>query len=257
MNSRSRIDCFGLQIAGLSTDEILRAIQANDSKRPFWIVTANPEILLCAKRDPSYADTLRKAGLRIADGAGLRILGLLRGKRIIRTAGADLAEALVAWAHETGQSAGFIGGVPGTAARACAKMAQKYPGLKCFAEQGGIVSLEGKGDDANEEARHRLTLQAPDILLAAFGHPKQERWIERYVSDFPSLKAVMGVGGTFDYWAGTVRRAPKWMREIGLEWLYRLIKEPKRWRRIWDAVVVFPWYVLKELTHSSKIRKIF
>jgi len=230
---------------GLTSEEIIREIEHQKPNNPLWIVTANPEILLFAKRDPAYAETLAKADLRIVDSIGLKLLGFLRGKRLARTTGVDLSEALVAWAHETGQAVGFIGGRnPGTASRAYAKMAQKYPGLKGYAEHGGSIAITGEGDDANDEARRRLTLQSPDILLVAFGHPKQERWIERYASDFPSLKAVVGVGGTFDYWSGAINRAPKWMRVVGLEWLYRLIKEPKRWKRIWDAIVVFPMLAL-------------
>jgi N-acetylglucosaminyldiphosphoundecaprenol N-acetyl-beta-D-mannosaminyltransferase len=253
MNSHSPINCFGLEIRGLASEEIIHEIENQKPNDPYWIVTANPEILLHAKRDPAYAQTLRNADLRMVDSIGLKLLGLLRGKKLTRTTGVDLAEALVARAHETGQSVGFIGGeAPNIAAKAYGKMMQKYPGLKGFAESGGIISPSGEGDDANDEARSRLTLQAPDILLVAFGHPKQERWIERYLSEFPSLKAVVGVGGTFDYWGGAVKRAPTWIRAIGFEWLYRLIKEPKRWKRIWDAVVVFPIEAIIDLLKKKR-----
>jgi len=245
MNSPSQINCFGLEIRGLTSEEVIREVEHRKPNSPCWIVTANPEILLHAKRDSVYAQTLRNADIRIVDSIGLKLLGFLHGKRLARTTGVDLSEALAAWARETGQTVGFIGGeAQNIASKAYAKMAQKYPGLKGYAENGGAVTITGEGDGANEEARRRLTLQAPDILFVAFGHPKQERWIERYISEFPTLKAIVGVGGTFDYWGGAINRAPKWMRVVGLEWLYRLIKEPKRWKRIWNAVVVFPVLVL-------------
>lgn len=248
MNSHSRIKCFGLEIQGLTSEEVIREIENRQPDNPYWIVTANPEILLHAKRDSVYAQTLRNADARIVDSIGLKLLGSIQGKKLIRTTGVDLAEALVAWAHKTEQTVAFIGGeAPNIAAKAYAKMAEKYPGLKGTAENGGVISKNGEGDDANDEARHRLTLLAPDILLVAFGHPKQECWIERYLNEFPTLKVIIGVGGTFDYWGGAVQRAPKWIRSIGMEWLYRLIKEPKRWKRIFDAVVVFPVLAVIEL----------
>ncbi|USN52839.1 MAG: WecB/TagA/CpsF family glycosyltransferase [Candidatus Nomurabacteria bacterium] len=91
---------------------------------------------------------------------------------------------------------------------------------------------KGIGDLANEEASMRLSQFDPQIVLVAFGHPKQELWIEQHKTDYPSLKAIMGVGGTFDYWSGAVKRAPRWMRQVGLEWLWRVFIEPKRIKRI-------------------------
>ncbi len=85
-----------------------------------------------------------------------------------------------------------------------------------------------------------MMLFSPQVLLVAFGHPRQESWIASHRNDFADLRAVVGVGGTFNFWAGRIKRAPAWMRTIGLEWLWRLSQEPKRWRRIWNAVVVFP-----------------
>ena len=85
----------------------------------------------------------------------------------------------------------------------------------------------------------------PDILFVAFGHGKQEKWINEYLRDLPSVKIAMGVGGAFDYLSGQTSRAPLWMRKIGLEWLYRLIREPKRLKRIWRAVIIFPIYFVK------------
>lgn len=248
MNSRSQIECFGLTIDGYSEERIIHEIETKTDQKPYWIITANPEILLYAKRHPSYAKTIASADVRMVDSICLKVLGWLQGKTLIRMAGVDLAEKLINWAHETGQTVGFIGGKTShVAVKAFMNMAKKYPGLQGTAEAGGTVTAGGEGDDANEEARHRLTLQAPDVLFVAFGHPKQERWIEQYVREFPTCRVIVGVGGTFDYWAGTAQRAPKWMRDIGLEWLYRLLKEPKRWKRIFNAVIVFPFLALYDL----------
>ena len=237
--------CFSIPIEDRYADEIISEISKSQNNLPYWIVTLNPEMLLAGKRDTQYAETLRKADLRIVDSFGLKLFGFLHGKNLKRLTGVDLAEALIHWAHQTHQSIAFIGGEkPKTAARAYATMAQKYPGLKGYAEDGGMVDAMGNGDSGNEEALLRLTMEEPDIILVAFGHPKQERWIERVRSQFPKAKAIVGIGGTFDYWGSIVKRAPKWVRTLGLEWLYRLIQEPKRWRRILDAVIVFPFYAI-------------
>ena len=85
------------------------------------------------------------------------------------------------------------------------------------------MTADGEGDDTNDEARTRISLQDPGVIFVAFGHPKQERWIERHRQDFPNARVIIGVGGTFNYWAGASSRAPEWIRAIGFEWLYRLM----------------------------------
>lgn len=102
------------------------------------------------------------------------------------------------------------------------------------------MDVDGSDDTTGSDAREHIKTFSPDILLVAFGHPKQELWIEKHLNEFPSLKAVVGVGGTFDYWSGSKKRAPLTLRAFGLEWLWRLICEPKRWKRILNAVIVFP-----------------
>ncbi|GMU25579.1 WecB/TagA/CpsF family glycosyltransferase [Patescibacteria group bacterium] len=237
MNSLSSIELFGVPVESAEPDALISFLRSSD--RRMWIVTANPEILVHAQKHPEYARTLRAADMRLADGFGIVLAGLLYGKRIRRLPGADLAEALIAWAAEDGLTVGMIGGGKGIAARAFLKLVEQYPRLKGFVASGGIVNENGDGDEDHARNIDILSMNRPDILLVAFGHPKQERWIERHRTMFTSAKIIVGVGGTFDYWAGT-SRAPSWMRRSGLEWLYRLYREPKRWKRIATAVIVFP-----------------
>jgi len=143
------------------------------------------------------------------------------------------------------------GGGSGIAEQAAEALKKKISGLSVTAEQGGQVEMNGQDDDVGEEARHRLTLFAPQILLVAFGHPKQERWIARHLVEFPSVKIVIGIGGAFDFWADTIKRAPFVIRRVGLEWLWRLILEPRRWKRIWNAVIVFPiFFIFDRVMHT-------
>lgn len=242
MSFRKTFECFGLVIHGFGLDDAMAYVEDTRTHGgQMWIVTANPEILLYAKRTPSYWQTIRQADLRLVDGAGLQFVGWLSGASPKRLRGADFAEALVRQAAEQGRSVAFVGGSPGVADKAAWSMRQRYPALRVTSEQGGSVDMNGVGDASNEEALHRLTMNAPDVLLVAFGHPKQEEWIKRHLANLPSVKIAVGVGGTLDFWAGTAKPAPKILRVLGLEWFWRLIREPRRWRRILDAVVIFPF----------------
>lgn len=242
MSSSFRV--FTIPIDGLSVDEILHLI--SQKLKTQWIVTANPEILLYARKDAAYRDTLLSADMRVVDSFGLELIGRLRGMHPYRVPGADLAEAIVAWAHARNLSIALIGGGQKKSAKpALEKLRRAYVGLRGIAEDGGTVFADGTGDTENAMATQRLIKAKPDIIFVAFGHPKQERWIERHLADFPNTEAIIGVGGTFDYWAGNISRAPRFLRILGLEWLYRLIREPKRWKRILNAVLVFPYYALK------------
>ena len=107
----------------------------------------------------------------------------------------------------------------------------------------GTFSGSPRDEDA-EEIIGKIREAKPHLLLAAFGAPEQDLWISEHLKKLPSVRVAMGVGGTFDFLAGKRRRAPKWMRSIGLEWFYRLLREPKRIKRIFNAVVVFPMLVL-------------
>lgn len=137
------------------------------------------------------------------------------------TTGIDLVEALCQLASQNGYSVAFIGGQSGAASLAGAHMVSKYPGLKLvYSDPGGHISPDGK-------AEVLPALPPTDIVFVAYGHRKQEKWIERYKSELP-VRVLMGVGGSFDYLSGRVPRAPVIFRYFGLEWLFRLILQP--WR---------------------------
>jgi N-acetylglucosaminyldiphosphoundecaprenol N-acetyl-beta-D-mannosaminyltransferase len=251
MSPTSTFECFGLVIHGLDGAQTITRINAARSRgERVWIVTANPEILLQAKRAPSYWHILRQADLRIVDGFGLQLVGWLRGARPARCTGVDLAERLLAEAATHNWKVAFLGGQHGEADTAAWNMRQRYPTLRILSEAGGNVRPDGTNDAAMEEAMHRLTLEAPDILFVALSFPGQEAWIASHRSEFPSVHTIIGVGGTLNYWAKTLPRAPRIMQRLGLEWLWRLVQEPRRLKRIWNAVVVFPLTVLLDRMRS-------
>ncbi|MBU2566579.1 WecB/TagA/CpsF family glycosyltransferase [Patescibacteria group bacterium] len=233
--------CFGLVINGYDLDRIIQEILTRSSlNRSTWIVTANPEILLHAKTDTEYWEALRQADLRTVDGFGLKLAGYLSGAQPKRISGVDLANTVVKLCIKQKWTLLLIGGSDGTADQASWNLRKKYPELKVFAEQGGSISIDGTADQQGNDALTRTQDYEPDVILVGFGHPKQEKWILKYRNHFSKTKLFIGVGGTLDFWSYKTKRAPLIIQKIGLEWLWRLILEPKRWKRIWNAVIIFP-----------------
>jgi len=232
---------FNLVIHGYSLNRLIQEVLTRASlNQQTWIVTANPEILLYAKNNSSYWDTLRQADIRSIDGFGLQLVGWLKGARGARVTGVNLANEAVKLCTKQNWTLVLIGGQNGAADKSAWMLRKRHPELKVFAEDGGNVSIDGIADEAGDSAITRLQEYEADVILVAFGHPKQELWIQRYRNRFPTAKLFIGVGGTLDFWSGNVKRAPSWMQKSGLEWLYRLITEPKRLPRIWNATVIFP-----------------
>lgn len=189
-----------------------------------YIVTANPEIVLRCREDAAYAAAVNGAKLVLADGVGdlcaARILGTpLPG----RVAGADLVPRLLARLAERGGSVFLYGARPGVAERAGESLQSACPGLRIAGTENGYISDE----TALLEALER---EKPDLLLLGLGAPRQELWMAR---NRQKINAVMiGVGGLLDVFAGDIPRAPESWQRLGLEWLYRLLCEPRRFKRV-------------------------
>jgi len=239
---------LGVRIDAVTAAEALGKITSFlDSGPGHYVVTPNPEMLVQATRQPRFRDALNASCLAIPDGTGLRLAARMRGRRLPeRVTGTDLTDDLAALAAERGFSVFLLGAAEGVARAAAEVLRGRYPGLKVVgATDGGKVGRDAAGVPRIGEGTLAAVRQAaPDILLVAFGHGTQEEWIAAHLDGLPSVRVAVGVGGAFDFISGRVRRAPAWMRRSGLEWLWRLIQEPWRWRRIWRAVVVFPLLVL-------------
>ena len=248
MNRSNSFTCFGLNITAEPQASILKEIENRvQQKLSTWIVTANPEILLLAKKRPSYWEILQKASLRIVDGTGLLLCGWLEGKQATRFTGVELSNALVEICLKNNWSIGLIGGGKKIAEKASWNLKHKYPNLKIITENGGRIDELGNFlDKEAEDSVIRLREYQPDVLLVAFGQLKQDFWIYKHNFEFPETKVFVGVGGTFDFWSGNIKRAPKIFQFFGLEWLWRLIKEPHRWKRILNATIIFPLSIFKE-----------
>lgn len=200
---------------------------AKDAKGCHQVVTVNAEFVMLARRDPNFARVLEGADLALADGTGVVLAKLiLGGKAHSRVTGVDMVDKLCAESAKRAIRVGFLGGFHGVASEVSKRQKAKFPGLK--------VVFTGPGDGA---IGPDLRLNRPifgkkriDILFVAYGMGKQEFWIERNLKHL-NVGVAIGVGGAFDYVSSVKKRAPEWMQNAGLEWLWRLTVEPTRiWR---------------------------
>ena len=203
------------------------------------VITLNAEMTMQAEVSPNLAEIIRQAELVIPDGAGVVLYLQLHGQRIQRCPGIELAEALLrqsinitpAWPIF------FYGGAPGVAQAAVQKWQQRLPGLAIAGIQAGYHTPE-----AEVAFQKQLQELQPKLIFVGLGVPRQEYWIAQNRHLCPGATWI-GVGGSFDIWAGRKSRAPSWLRDNHLEWVYRLYKEPWRWRRML-ALPRFAWRAL-------------
>ena len=223
-----QVAVMGIPIAPVRMGEAAAWVAAwVQSRAGKTVFTVNPEITMLAGRDDEFAAILRASDLNLADGVGVVLAARLAGLEIPeRVAGADFAEHLGEVGGALGWSIFFLGGREGVARRAGEALARRHPGLRIAG-----WSEADSGEAADEETVAAINAVNTDLLLVAFGAPGQERWIARNLKSL-DVGVAIGVGGTFDFLAGDIPRAPARMRAVGLEWLYRLINQPSRWRRM-------------------------
>jgi N-acetylglucosaminyldiphosphoundecaprenol N-acetyl-beta-D-mannosaminyltransferase len=210
------------------------------------ICTVNPEFVVDAQTQPAFAAALGRADLRVPDGVGIlwaaRRQGVAQRERVT---GSDGIYHICAEAARRGWRVYFLGAAPGVAEETSRRLTARYPGLRVAGAYSGDPDPE-----AWPEIHRRLSAARPDILFVAFGHPKQDLWIDAHRTELPARVAV-GVGGAFDFVAGVTTRAPRWVQRLQLEWLHRLVKEPWRWRRMLK-LPVFVGLVLKNKEKSAE-----
>lgn len=207
---------LGVKIDDITMEEALKKVGEflNDGKI-HYIVTPNPEIIMAATKDPELMAALNGADLSIPDGIGLKFAGVKN-----RFAGADFMEKIISQYGVEGYTTGLLGGEVGIAKKAGECLRQRYQNISIdFSDSGGKVSESGGSEN--------IKLPNLDLLFVGFGHGKQEKWVVRNLKS-RKVKVMTVVGGSLDYLSGKTPRAPKFLRSLGLEWLFRLIVEP--WR---------------------------
>lgn len=228
------MNILGVKIDNLSREEILEKIegflQGNDFHQ---IATINPEFILKAQEDGEFKKILNNCDLNITDGFGIKLAFLRVGKKLkTRIAGVDLMEEILKIANDRGLEIFLVADKNGLSTYEETKNAifKKYPNLKI-----GGVNLD------KNISSYELQVASREIIFCSFGAPFQEKFLHslKTLND-SKIRLTMGVGGSFDYLTGKIKRAPQWMRQLGLEWLFRLIQQPNRFRRIFNAVIIFP-----------------
>lgn len=243
---------FGVRLHELPSEAGLRQLCTDflNGERTFRIYTPNPEILLRARADREYADVLNSADLALPDGTGVALVESVRARRRVRRwPGVEVGALLLELAAEHGVTVAFLGGAGDVAERAAARWRTRLPGLR-IEVVGASFPIDDDGIarpfERDPEIVEEIRAAAPAIVLVGLGAPKQERWIARHTGDLPTVRIAIGIGGAFDMWAGRLRRAPRFLHRIGLEWVWRLALEPARLPRIVRATVVFPFRALTE-----------
>lgn len=239
---------------------VLRSLLTGTEQHVLY--TPNAEMLVLAAQDHNFKDVLQRSSINICDGSGPAYMArIFEKKSVPRITGVDGLMEVLRVAAETDKSVFLLGSGDADVLAQSAKFFQTtYPALTICGQHPGVsLSLAEVGDihtlvydeEEMEQLQHEIIMAAPDILIVAFGHPKQELFIDAFVESFPTVRLAMGVGGALDFYAGKVRRAPQWLRTIGLESLWRLVLQPWRWRRVFTALVIFPILYVRSLAQRT------
>ncbi|PKM91368.1 hypothetical protein CVU82_02110 [Candidatus Falkowbacteria bacterium HGW-Falkowbacteria-1] len=264
-----------LNILGIDVDNDLKMESAVDkfddflsSNQQNYIVTPNPEIILQAQKDEELFYILNRANLSLADGFGLKIAAFLMNRRLSRVSGSDILPELLCLAERRGKKVLIINREDGLSSAGDIKifLNNNYPSLKFFIQDADhkyivpprrhLLSFKDLKDEnfvskfvnnikekINKNFhflnKNELLDFEADVMICNFGAPYQEKFIFHNLNKIPTLKLAIGLGGSFDFLTGKIKRAPRIFRFLGLEWLWRLFKQPKRYKRMFNAVVVF------------------
>ena len=224
-------------------DFVVEKIIKNESAQ---IVTINPEMIEMGEKNPELGAILKNADLIIPDGVGIKIALKMRGIAQEQVAGIEFARELLNICAENGYSVAFVGAKEEVLVKAVENIKQQTPDLNIVYQHNGYFNDDEPILDAILNAK-------PKVLLVALGVPKQELFIDKIKSKSNGIISI-GVGGSFDVWAGYVQRAPISWQKLGLEWLYRTIKQPERFKRIFPTLPMFVFKVIIESMHKKRIK---
>ena len=217
-----RTDVLGVGFDRLTPEEAAQAGYTLARDGDFhYAVTPNPEFLLNARKNPEFRQVLCRADLVLPDGIGVLYAAKILGRPLEnRVTGVGFAQALMARMAVEGGRLFLLGAKPGVAEKAAANLAEQYPGLTVCGTHDGYFREDGPVIEA-------IRASAADVVFVCLGSPKQELWMAGH-GPATGARLMVGLGGALDVFAGVARRAPEGFRKLGLEWLYRLVKEPKR-----------------------------
>lgn len=234
------IKILNIPIHNVTMEETLQLV-THFFEEPYLhqIVTVNPEFVMTAQDDPQFRLVLGQADLSIPDGIGLIMASRWQGEPLVeRIPGSELVYHLAELSAQQGKRLFLLGAAPGIAEKTASVLKTNYPGLIIAGTHAG--SPDGS---VNDSLVSMINNSRADLLFVAYGAPKQDKWIARNRENLNTVRVAMGVGGTFDFISGKRKRAPVWVQGLYLEWLYRLIQEPWRWKRM----MALPRFAIKVL----------
>lgn len=242
-----KIDILGVLVDHVDMNEaLLRLKNFLNEEKAHTVFTPNSEIIMMAHKDAELCKTLNDGDLIVADGIGVVYASkILKDPLPERVAGFDLSSKLIEAISDGSQSLYFFGGKPGVAELAIKNLTEQYPALCVCGFSDGYFD-EAKEQQIIED----IKTKRPDILFVCLGAPKQEKWIAAHKDEL-GAKLLLGVGGSLDVWAGTVERAPEKYQKAGLEWFYRLMKQPSRFFRM----MALPKFGLTVLCKGKRVKK--
>lgn len=227
---------FGIPVHSPSHHDVLEEIDRNirGPREPRQISITSSELMYNARRMSFLPGYIRQSHYSLCDSTAVALSALIRGARVQRLTGPSLMMMCAAYGVERGWRHFFYGGAEGVAELLSERLRARFPGF----QTAGVLCPPFRELSHDEEKGFVRTINAahPDLLWVGLGVVRQELWIARHIRDL-RVPWVIGVGGAFDYHAGTVRRSPAWMQRLGLEWSYRLCREPWRWRRVSTSFV--------------------
>ena len=243
----------GVGINIIKMPEVLEKISLwirSEKNKPHWIVATGMHGIVEAERRADFKYILNSADLFVPDGISLIWLARLKGFDIKRRVSAgDLMEGYFNVAEKMGFTNYFYGDTEDTLQKLCKNLAASYPNLKISGFYSPPFRELTKEED--KEIIKRINNAKPDVLWVGLGLPKQEKWIFEH-KEMLNASVVVGVGATFKFLSGNVKRAPKWVGDLGFEWLWRLFCEPKRiWRRVFIDMPFFFWLVFKDFLFEN------
>lgn len=245
------IKILGIKLDSLKREEIVKKIEkCLKGKKSIFITTPNPEIILAAQKDEEYFYILNKADLSLPDGFGLKLGALLLGKNIKRQTGADLTLEVLKLAEKNKNRILFVIWNGGMSSKKdiSEAISIKFPALD-------FLVIETDREASNLDWK-KINIFSPQIMLVGLGAPWQEKFIYLKKHKIFNLRVSVGIGGSLDFISNKVKRSPKLMRSLGLEWLWRLYQQPNRWKRIYKAVCVFSCRILTwKFIHPFLYRK--
>jgi N-acetylglucosaminyldiphosphoundecaprenol N-acetyl-beta-D-mannosaminyltransferase len=226
-----RISILGVSVDAITEEDILLRVETFVADgAPRQIITANPLMILAAEKDHSLRAAFASADLVVADSFGVQWAARRQGRRLQKISGIDLMDQLCGRAAERGWRVFLLGAAPGVADAAGKELLLRHPRLSIVGTAHGYFEPDTSAPSANpreSEVLARVASARPDLLFVALSTPRQDGWIHQNLHRL-GAKVLLGVGGSFDVISGRLRRAPAWMRTVGLEWFFRLLQEPRR-----------------------------